>query len=90
MQRLTLVNFNFILLHYYIIRKNIADFTSITIGMQTTNFIFPTKTDKFQKIIEAGDAVSKRNKIPDFYFKAYINIAIKFIKPDGKLQLTML
>ncbi len=75
MQRQIWIIFYFILLYQNSSGQNIADFTSVLPSVQTSNFIFPTGSHRFQKIIEAGDAITNGNIAGNFDFTAYVSIA---------------
>jgi hypothetical protein len=51
--------------------QNIGQFTSVTPGPQTSNFIFPT-THKFQKILEHGDVITNGTAADNFDFTGYV------------------
>jgi len=55
--------------------QNIADFISVEPLSQNTNFVFPSSTHRFQKIIEEGDALTQGGVLPgNTDFTGYVPI----------------
>jgi secreted PhoX family phosphatase len=54
--------------------QNIADFVSVNPTAQTTNFIFPTLTHRFQKIMEHGDPLPVGTMMDNFDFTGFMPI----------------
>ncbi len=65
--------------------QNIADFVSVNPTAQTTNFIFPNLTHRFQKIIEHGDVLPVGTMQDNFDFTGYMPIASSSV--DGHLSI---
>jgi uncharacterized protein len=55
--------------------QNMADFVSVNPTTQTTNFIFPTTTHRFQKVLEHGDVIQSSTMRDNFDFTAFVPIA---------------
>ena len=55
--------------------QNMADFVSVNPTAQTTNFIYPSSTHRFQKIIEHTDVIPGSTMRDNFDFTAYVPIA---------------
>lgn len=55
--------------------QNIADFVSVNPTAQTTNFIFPSSTHRFQKIIEHSDVIPSSTMRDNFDFTGFVPIA---------------
>ena len=69
--------FYFCFIYFYFFRtlsaQNIAEFLSVTPGIQTSNFVFPA-SHQFQKIIEHGDPISNGTMNDNFDFTAFISV----------------
>ncbi len=57
-----------------LVAQTISDFTSVTPGAQTTNFIFPS-THKFQKLLEHTDEIIGGTMRDNFDFTGYVPVA---------------
>lgn len=55
--------------------QNLANFVSVNPTAQTTNFVFPSTTHRFQKIIEHGDVLPVGTMMDNFDFTGYMPIA---------------
>lgn len=75
MRRVFLINLYFIALGHTVYAQNMADYTSVVPGTQTTNFIFPSNSHKFQKIFEAGDVINNGTIATNFDFTAFVPIS---------------
>ncbi len=52
--------------------QHISDFISVTPAGQTSKFVFPSATHKFQKILEHGDPISNGTARDNFDFTGYL------------------
>lgn len=65
--------------------QNIADFISVNPTVQTTNFILPSITHRFQKIIEHGDVLPTGTMQDNFDFTGFMPIAASSV--NGYLSI---
>jgi secreted PhoX family phosphatase len=63
------------ILSCHLFSQNLANFVSVNPTAQTTNFIFPTLTHRFQKIIEHADVLPVGTMMDNFDFTGYMPIA---------------
>jgi uncharacterized protein len=80
MRTVFLINLYFIALVHVLSAQNMTDFTSVVPGTQTTNFVFPSNSHRFQKIIETGDAITSGTIATNFDFTAFVPIEGSTIK----------
>lgn len=68
--------FSFLIVQLFIFTlseaQHISDFISVTPAGQTSKFVFPSATHKFQKILEHGDPISNGTAMDNFDFTGYL------------------
>jgi uncharacterized protein len=68
--------FSFLIVQLFIFSlseaQHISDFISLTPVGQTSKFVFPSATHKFQKILEHGDPISNGMAMDNFDFTGYL------------------
>ena len=55
--------------------QSLSNFVSVNPTAQTSNFIFPSATHRFQKIMEHGDVLPVGTMMDNFDFTGYMPIA---------------